>query len=126
MNNSTNDNTNNDTQSEPRIYYYHTPHIEGVLNRCTIAAKMSDLGQMEFAIARCGDKDHFNRKIGRKIATGRLIAGRLAYSINGFELYVEDCDGVQTFNKELFLNICQRLDQLCFDEKRVENLPLNW
>jgi len=27
------------------------------------------------ALAQCGKKDHFNRKIGRNIASGRLTAG---------------------------------------------------
>lgn len=42
----------------------------------TIAARMvisEPVDKIVYTVARCSDKDHFNRKIGRKIAEGRLL-----------------------------------------------------
>jgi hypothetical protein len=48
---------------------------------------------LKLAAARCSRKDHFNRKIGRNIAEGRLHANKLCRII-----MLDSCD-VQTFLK---------------------------
>ena len=60
--------------------------------RTTIVGEHKD-GVLKLAAARCSNRDHFNRKIGRSIAEGRLKAGKLCKAV-----LTETCD-VQTFLK---------------------------
>lgn len=39
----------------------------------TIAYRLLDEKTIEYAVAECNDKDNYNKKIGRDIATGRLL-----------------------------------------------------
>jgi len=59
-------------------YYFHSQPFNGV--RVTIAGKYEPEAKiLKIAAARCSKKDVFNKKIGRKIASGRLEANILAY-----------------------------------------------
>jgi hypothetical protein len=48
--------------------------------RVTVVGKY-DKGELHLAVARCSDKDNFSKKIGRRIATGRLESGKLYTSV---------------------------------------------
>lgn len=42
----------------------------------TVAYQEVQPGLIEYSVAHCSPRDNFNKKIGRDIATGRLINGR--------------------------------------------------
>lgn len=43
----------------------------------TVAYQEVKPGLIEYSVARCSDRDNFNKKLGRDIATGRLAAGKV-------------------------------------------------
>jgi hypothetical protein len=59
-------------------YYFHTKStprttICGILNTASMT--------FDVAIAQCGKKDQFERKIGRQISKGRVQAGKIACTL---------------------------------------------
>ena len=52
------------------MYYYHSPEFKNGV-RVTIAGIYNN-GVLVLSAARCSHKDQFNKKIGRKIASGRM------------------------------------------------------
>jgi hypothetical protein len=43
----------------------------------TVAYQEVKPGLIEYSVARCSDRDNFNKKLGRDIATGRLARGKI-------------------------------------------------
>jgi hypothetical protein len=64
--------------SQSKIYFYHTTKLNwvklGLVQPCTIAIrKQGDI--FEYGIAICSKDDNFNKKLGRELATERLLKG---------------------------------------------------
>jgi hypothetical protein len=55
------------------MFVYHSPST--AIGRVTIVAEEKD-GKLKFAAARCTPDDNFSRKIGRRLASVRLHAGK--------------------------------------------------
>jgi hypothetical protein len=73
--------------SPGRILYFHVRDgFEGVANKGggTAAFELQENGTWKVGIALCSEKDNFNRKLGRLIATGRL-KNAPTYDIKGKE-----------------------------------------
>lgn len=58
-----------------KVYYQH---LRTELKRPTTIAYRYGDDSVYYALAECGPKDQFCRKIGRDIATGRLNKGHLS------------------------------------------------
>ena len=58
-----------------RAYYAAEGNIPDACGGATIAYKARSLEEVEYFIAKCYHKDHFNKKLGRLISSGRLIKG---------------------------------------------------
>lgn len=54
------------------MLFFHSKHVH---NRVTIAGEFMGKS-LCLAAARCGDKDNFCRKTGRRIAVGRFVKGK--------------------------------------------------
>ena len=66
---------------ERKKYYYHGTTSDG--RRFTIASEVCHEYKMIYSgIALCGPDDNFNRKLGVKIASGRLNANRNHGTVN--------------------------------------------
>lgn len=63
---------------QPFCYYskHETP------NRVTVVGEFKD-GNFNFAVARCGSKDHFQKKHGRSLAIRRLEDGKIYHQVKG-------------------------------------------
>lgn len=51
----------------------------------TIGYRKTDDGEVAYAVALCNDHDHYNKSIGRAIATGRLDKGIKVSNFNPVE-----------------------------------------
>ena len=56
----------------------------------TIAFRQIDENTIEFAIAKCSPKDNFNKKIGRRIAEGRLNSGKVEVVNETWDYFMEN------------------------------------
>jgi len=57
------------------VMYYYSDHESQ--NRIAIAGMVNAENELQLAVSRCSKKDNFNRKVGRNIAEGRLLKGKL-------------------------------------------------
>ena len=63
-----------------KIFHYYTPVSVRQNNRVAIAATIED-GIMKFSASRTSKKDNFSKRIGRKIAEGRLLHGAVIHEV---------------------------------------------
>lgn len=94
------------------MFCYHAPYDLPV--RSTVVASLSG-NVMNFAVARCGKKDSFNRKIGRKIAEGRLNSDKILYSTE----VAENANPTTVFIQE-----AKNITETLINSKRISSEPV--
>ena len=85
-------------------------HSKNSCVRVTVVGEFID-GKLRLAVSRCSEKDHFVKKVGREIASKRLLDGDLIAEINvnkmSMGVFIEAsetiCDAVERFgvNKKI-------------------------
>ena len=90
-------------------YHYYTPPTK---NRVSFAGTFND-GILEISAARCGNKENFNRKKGRRIAEGRLSKKILVSR-----------QRLETCTTKAFVECCKTIENAIISNAQYESIQL--